>query len=226
MKLTQYLSASALSAGILVILMMPSSALATTVYSISGITQDGFEVGGSVDVILAESWSETTSFSGVDITAILGDYLGSGTITAYLTTQIGAGATSAEQVAKANITPATSDETDTLFTGLSLGPGTYYLVLSSPNEATWWGSTTSSTIRAAGVTAGMPLFAATGSGSPDNTYAPGSTFVSDTGVAEFFTVSSNPTPEPSTFYLLATGLGAAVWLRRRKTNSCVTKRKI
>ena len=173
MKLTQYLFHSAVGTGLMVILIMPPAASATTVYSISGVAGDGFEVGGSIDVILAESWSETTSFSGVDITAVLGDYLGSGTITAYLTTQIGAGATFAQQIAKASIDPASGEETDTLFTGLSLGPGTYYLVLSSANEATWWGNTTSTTTTAAGVTAGTPEFAAIGSGSPDNAYGPG-----------------------------------------------------
>jgi hypothetical protein len=213
MKLTRYLFNSTLGAGLLLMLSAPASA--ATVYSISGTASDGFEVGGPPDVITAESWSETTSFSGVDITALLGDYLGSGTITAYLTTQIGAGATSAEQVAKATISPATGEETDTLFTGLSLGPGTYYLVLSSANEATWWGNTTSTTTTASGVTGGPAVFADIGNGSPDATYAPGSTFESDGGIGLFFTASTSA-PEPSTFYLLAAGLGAAAWLGRRK----------
>lgn len=61
--------------------------------------------------------------------------------TAYLTTRIGPGTTTANQLASVpfSVTGIDTPVLTTLFSGLTLGAGTYYLVLSSPpNESAGW----------------------------------------------------------------------------------------
>lgn len=86
-------------------------------------------------------WSQTSTFDNVTISAEIDPASGSGLSgTAYLMTQIGAGTTTAEQIGTATFTASGSPFTpqlNTLFTGLSLGPGNYFLVLSSPDGLGW-----------------------------------------------------------------------------------------
>lgn len=75
----------------------------------------------------ATSWTASRAYTNVTITADVfnSTFVISG---ASLTTQIGPGATSAQQIATTTVPPVFGG-TATLFTGLNLGPGTYYLVL-------------------------------------------------------------------------------------------------
>ncbi|MGA2255528.1 MAG: hypothetical protein ABSG53_12765, partial [Thermoguttaceae bacterium] len=79
------------------------------------------------EYVRAAGWSQTSTYSGVTITAEIDPGIGSGTSgTAYLMTQIGPGTTSAEQIATASFSAtgsAFSPALNTLFTGLTLGPG-------------------------------------------------------------------------------------------------------
>jgi hypothetical protein len=94
-----------------------------------------FYIGGSYSNVVASSWTQTASFSGVTIDASLGSVdPGFTSGTAYLMSAIGPGTTPASEVdAPVNFTvPVGSNfgsvPLTVLFSGLNLGPGTYYLV--------------------------------------------------------------------------------------------------
>ena len=95
--------------------------------------------GGDGNRVFAASWTQAGTFNGVSITAgVFGVPNAGVTATAWLTTAIGPGATIADQIATAPITSST------IFSGLTLGPQTYYLVLlfnSGTNVAGWWENT-------------------------------------------------------------------------------------
>jgi hypothetical protein len=82
------------------------------------------------------SWTQTGTFSNVTIQANLFSTSGTASGNAYLTTQIGAGTTVAQQVAAAAVSTGNtlaSGVSTTLFSGLTLGPGTYYVSVSGIN---------------------------------------------------------------------------------------------
>ncbi len=159
--------------------------------------------------MLVASWTQTGSYSNVSISAVLEN----GTsINAYLVNQIGPGTTVANQIAATSISPATLVETDTLFSGLSLGGGTYYLVLAAPgsaNVAGWYGTNSPTVTTDTGVTGNLDVFVSDQNGSPNDAYAPASTFFL-AGTSLLLTVtgdSGSPVPEPSSFILV--GLAGA-----------------
>lgn len=80
----------------------------------------------------ASSWSSTLTYTGVSIATMLaGTPLGPVPGTAYLTTRIGPGTTTANEIARANVLFPTPTGLVTLFSNLTLPPNTYYLVLGS-----------------------------------------------------------------------------------------------
>jgi hypothetical protein len=83
-------------------------------------------------------WTQTGTYTDVSISAYLGSsgFDGDGSGTVYLTNAIGPGATMANEIAQISLSglasapaPATN-----LFSGLTLGPGTYYLNSSSESS--------------------------------------------------------------------------------------------
>jgi hypothetical protein len=149
------------------------------IYSVTGPAGVGYYLGGSgPDQVLVSSWTQTGSWTNVSISAELGNaanYGNSGgdTISVYLTNQIGPGTTVANQIASASVSPATVDETDTLFTGLSLGAGTYYLVLGAPGQfAEWYGTSSPTVTTGAGVSGNGDSFADKPSNTPDDAFPP------------------------------------------------------
>lgn len=134
------------------------------------------------------SWTQTGSFSGVTIQAYLYSGGGTATGTAYLVTQVGPGATSAQQIGAAAPISVTSETpvATTLFTNLTLGPGTYYLVISRTTDLRWSMNTTaqSGIVTAAGVTSNPIAFAAPVAG-----YPPASTWVMKSGTSAFFSAA-------------------------------------
>jgi hypothetical protein len=92
--------------------------------------------GGTIKALEANdpegvSWTQTQSYSNVTISGALSTVglQGNGTVTAYLTNQVGAGTTLANLIASATISGVNFEPAPTtLFSGLSLGPGTYYLI--------------------------------------------------------------------------------------------------
>jgi hypothetical protein len=121
-------------------LFLSSASAQVTVVSVTGSPSTCASTGGNLGdpttgIVTAVSWSQTSGYSNVTISAALDDLDGP-TLTqfaAYLTTSIGPGTTAAQQIATANVTaPQVGSPTATLttiFTGLTLPPGTYYLTI-------------------------------------------------------------------------------------------------
>lgn len=154
---------------------------------------------GFTGTVTAAGFSLSTTCTGVTVAAAMADLTNGGPIvgtegTVYLVNQIGASATAANNVAPpVTITGlAATFAVQTLFTGLTLGPGSYYLV---------WVPTTS------GIYPSM---------TPGGVHAPGDTFsagVTDLGSTQFsgtvagFPPASNITgfSTPDNFLITVTG---------------------
>jgi len=99
-----------------------------TSLSAIGIVVDGYQT-------IATGWSQSASYSGVNIAVELGQGDGT-TSTAFLTNQIGPGTTVANESAQTSfVIPSGGTDTGgimtTLFTNINLGPGTYYVTLAN-----------------------------------------------------------------------------------------------
>jgi hypothetical protein len=193
-----------------IVLLSAGFASANPIISVTGTHDTAFFVGGSAaDEMLVSSWTETGSYINVSISAVLSNQFGgnpNSTLSAYLTDRIGPGTTAADVIASTSISPTTFDETDTLFTGLSLGAGSYYLVLAAPGKfAGWWGTNSPTITTDTGVTdTGYYYTNLQGNGSPDDAFPPASTFSPDTTDFLLYSATgtaSSATPEPSSFIL-------------------------
>ena len=174
----------------------------TVISTISG--DGGFDLFGN-QVNMA-AWSQTNLFSNVSVSAEL-DGVGS-TIngTAYLMTQVGPGTTTASQIASSDFTVSTlplEPDLTTLFTGLTLGPGTYYLVITASGGG-WEISDPSATpVTAPGVMLVDGNYT-TYPSNIDQPYPPDDTFMAapESNNLEFIVA----TPEPAVSSLLGLGL--------------------
>ncbi len=170
---------------------------------------------------LASSWTQSVAFNDVTISVLLGN---TGTFdgSAYLTTAILPGTTTVDQVASVNFAysydPSNPGGSDwlTLFTGIDLSAGTYYLTLASPGRGTFgWTAASPLTITtAAGVTDNSDYFAY--GNAVDTAYAPASELANEHLGLEY-QVSGVPVPEPATGLLLAAALLACGAYRRTNT---------
>jgi hypothetical protein len=173
------------------------------------------------------SWTQTTTYSGVSIAAVLSSSGGTATGTAYLTTQVGTGTTVAQQVATAPISISnTAPSLITVLSGLKLVPNTYFLVINPSTSALVWnGSSPATVTAAAGVTVNND-FANFGAVAA---YPPASTFGANKGSTLLYTVTgtlglgSSSTPATGApalsgwAMLLTAGLlcGSGLWLVRK-----------
>jgi hypothetical protein len=151
---------------------------------------------------LGVTWTQNSVFSGVSIFATIA--LGPDAGYAYLTNQTGPGTTAANEIASGPFAfPATTTET-LLFTGLTLGSGTYYLTLTvtNPGSAGWWGTNTQTVTTAPGVTLHSDYDTFTPSA-----YPPATSFFTPTTTNLLFRVTGIAVPEPSTLASLLTGAG-------------------
>jgi hypothetical protein len=165
---------------------------------------------------LGVTWTQNGVFAGVAIFATIS--LGPDAGFAYLTNQIGPGTTAANEIASAPFTfPATAIET-LLLTGLTLGPGTYYLTLTATNggSAGWWGTNAQTVTTAPGATLSSDYDTFTPA-----TYPPATNFNTTATTNLLFKVTGTPVPEPSTLAALLTGIGLiAVGRFKRSLQGC------
>jgi hypothetical protein len=191
-----------------VVLTVPSRTSATTIFDITGPNYVPSTIGGPYFQVLGSAWSIDQEYNDVSITTVLDATSGQSSGTAYLVTQIGPGATPASEVASSSFSVTGSYTPTTLFTGLALQPGMYYLVLSASNQDLGWWGTLQPVVQAAprvvdvgGIVAGSDRSI----GPVDYNYPPGSTFdgpfAADQG-AFFIDITGSEAPEPATWVLL------------------------
>jgi hypothetical protein len=168
------------------------------------------------------SWTFSESFTNVEVAVSLtnGDNEIGHQGTAYLMTQIGPGTTVAHELATTLFTFAPVGGFDqlsyvSLFSGLSLGPGSYYVVMTSSESCGACGISafTDSFTTAPGAAVGSQRFVGPAGMDP---YAPASNWAGG-GQDLFFTLSGDEVPEPGTILLLGAGLLGLVIARRRLT---------
>lgn len=204
--------------------VLPGTTSALPIVSVTESAQSvqptGFLIGtgNTGEQILATSWSATSAYTDVGITALLsGQFRG----TAYLTTTIGPGTSVAETIATAMLDVNVNDTSPTdiaIFSALSLAPGSYFLVLEPSNGSSgnWWRHQISDIVLDAGVTLGDTYNVLTDNA--DTTYAPAlgfNTLLSASVNSLAYTVTGNraAVPEPATGWLLLGIAAAAVLVR-------------
>jgi hypothetical protein len=169
---------------------------------------------GNYDYV-ASSWTQTGSFSGVSV-SLTGNAVFASPVdgTAYLTTAFGPGITSADQIASSSFSitgPASGSEL--LFSALSLGAGTYYLVIAAnPGGEIGWNATASPVVTTAGgvtLNSGFACFNAT----PVNYPPSGGSCQSAGGM--LFDVSGTAAPEAPSALLVGMATLSGIYLRKK-----------
>ena len=209
LEMTKYLA---------IALLLANSAMGATVISVTwNASSSGTAIG-----LAAVSWNQTGSWSNVAIGAnLVGNGLVVSTATVYLMNQIGPGTTAANEVAPpVPISTAANPGLNVmlpLYSGLSLGPGTYYLVFApDAGSVLGWDVTGNQQVLGPGVTQNTDQ----GSLTPD-AFAPASAF-SNASNSRIFSVTGTlgaapGVPEPSTVIMLFAGLtGLAVKALRKR----------
>ena len=244
--------------GLLVFLALTMACHAAQAGTIASIS-DLFSLGGGPSIFShfpppndtldgqfgIESWTQSQTYTNVLITATLSLWLPSNGAyhgAAYLTNSTGPGTTTA--IASASFTGAnTSPQIVQLFSGLTLGPGTYYLTLAGLDLAVGgqpgyiWGTggpidgALFQSVTAPGVTIAQddlacnyPTTTICSPGNLNYIFPPASTFVAAPGLLPYFQFSVASAPEPSTGCLLAVGFFVLGLLLRK--NAFLEKVKI
>ncbi|MBI4906953.1 MAG: hypothetical protein HY820_25220 [Acidobacteria bacterium] len=190
-----------------------STQAATMVSSTSPGPSAYMALGGSFERIVVQPWTQLETYANVQIAAEV--FITDGTSphvgSAWLTNSVGAGATNANVIATADFTfpvAATSSAAvpmTVMFGGLTLGPGTYYLILTgdtvNANARGWRANAAATVVTANGITTEKQRFADNlGFGVLNTGFVPASTFVEPSSNALLlFTVTGDlaNVPEPS-----------------------------
>lgn len=172
------------------------------------------------------SWTQMVPSANTTIGAIVKS-IGPGTGHAWLMDQVGSGTTAANMLAETDFSaPVISDELNlstapytTLFTGLSLTPGNYYLVLEGPADFVfspyqWLGDFTGVGVNtASGFTVGPYGFTSAPAAFPPASNF--SSFPDFTTSFLFYRVEGTAVPAPGTLLLLGSGLVTMFSWRRK-----------
>jgi hypothetical protein len=198
--------------------LMTAAAVPATAGNIVTTSPPG-HVSCCSDLVAYESWTQSVTYTGVTITANLWDRsaLAAATGTAYLMTQVGPGTTSANEFGgnahfSINIGNLTTTPI-TLFSGLTLSPGTYFLVISQLQSSLVWDAGTTfpnSVVLGTGVTQAVNPFGAAAAEAP---YAPASIFSLTQGNSAIFSVTGDlaaSVPEPANTFVVLAALGSLV----------------
>jgi hypothetical protein len=200
---------------------------ASTIVSVTGVNAGGFLLSG-IQVVGA-SWTQTNNYTDVAISAVLNG-ITTDTVTAYLTTQIGPGTTTASEVARTTASlPGVFLQGVMLFQIPLLSSGTYYLTLSDAgNSFDSWGDTATGLIAVdSGVTRNSDYAFTNFGGNPPAAYAPATPFLIQSSAPGApileYQVTGTAVPEPGTASLFGmVAVGLVVWKRgalrlRRRT---------
>ena len=197
----------------------PELASANTIVSVAGDINlySSFQAGLPPEPIALEvSWTQTNTYDNVSIFADLNGFGSSGSGIAYLTTAVGPGTTSANQVATPDsfTFPNTPQDVE-LFSGLTLGPGSYYITMYGTGG---WGlaqdpSTTTVTLDP-GASLGQPYQS---NELTFPTFIPAADYATPIACCLVFAVDGTPVPEPNQLVPVALlGFALLGWRVRRK----------
>jgi hypothetical protein len=189
------------------------SLFGVTAYADTLLSFSGCNSGQTIDGVntTAQSWSSASTLTNASISVNVGSINPGVTVTAWLMTAIGPGTTTTSQVATTTFTAPTvanftsAPPATTVFSGLNLNPGTYYVVLSSTAGGVWeFCGTTAAT----GVTYGGARGAL---GGFNAVFPPASTFTSNARAFDMQIVGTATATVPalSEWALLALAIGLA-----------------
>lgn len=181
---------------------------AATIVSVTGPPGFCCDVASN-HIPYAFGWSQTGSIGDITIAAEL--EWSSTTVDAYLTDSIGPSTTVADQLAFTGFSFASAEpEWVVLFSGLDLGPGSYFVTIAGADVG--WVEANPATV----TTMGGASYLGEASWYPGAAYPP-SSFVAGLEPDGTFIFEVVSTPEPVSFGLVALGIAACALRQRRRT---------
>jgi hypothetical protein len=219
------------SLAVAVVALASSPASASTFLSVTGPVFVGVGLGGEGtpgDEQASAVEFTTTGLTDATFSVTLVGFNSSQTIYAWITNQIGAGTTGSNVLASTSFAgPANKTAVESPFTGLTLGSGTYYLVLSAldvPNS-TGWDDTKTSTEMITN-TLGNSYVASWANSGVSGSFAPAGVVsnITDSPNDDNFLFSITSTPLPATWTMMLAGLAGIgfIAVRRKKRPAPLT----
>jgi hypothetical protein len=218
---------------VVLLLVFAAEVNADTILQVSGPV-DYTVAGGDPDQFgnysfMVVSWNQANAYDSVNISFSGNGMFSTATGTAYLTTLMGPGTTVADEIASAAFSaPVDPLSPISLFSGLNLPAGSYYLMIfADPGSQFAWDATNSpTTTLGTGVT---PNFAAADAeyligGMPYAPYPPASGYV--IGFQDDLLVDVTSTPEPSALSMLAAYVLVGLIFGRRAWSQRVMGRSV